>query len=199
MFDKSKVRIHYVRDLATVRPKLPTTEEKRDIATRGVPVGCIATFVDKEKDVIYFQYAISHPKDCFIKQRAVEIASGRLENKPWEVSGVPTSKHEIYAKVVATIVRNTEFLANVRSATRDQMEKAKKWHISAAFHKHAANWLEEYNKMQQFKEMAYPKITDTNIFGSAVTEAIATHHREGREVVVERDGKIVRLAPPTSK
>jgi CheY-like chemotaxis protein len=45
--------------------------------------------------------------------------------------------------------------------------------------------------------LAHAKAT-ANVFASAVTEAIATHHREGREVVVERDGKIVRLAPPRS-
>jgi CheY-like chemotaxis protein len=39
----------------------------------------------------------------------------------------------------------------------------------------------------------------TKVFASAVTEAIATHHREGREVVVERDGKIVRLASRSEK
>jgi hypothetical protein len=158
MFDKSKVRIHYVRDLTTVRPKLPSKDEKKNLSTRGVPVGCIATFVDKENDVIYFQYAISHPKDCFIKQRAVQIASGRLDDKPFRVSGVPCSKHEIYAKVVSVIVRNTSFLSNVRTATREQMEKAKKWHISANFHQHASNWLVEYNKMQAFKEKVLTKL-----------------------------------------
>jgi CheY-like chemotaxis protein len=45
--------------------------------------------------------------------------------------------------------------------------------------------------------LAHAKAT-TNVFTSAVREAIATHHREGREVVVERDGKFVRLAPPRS-
>jgi hypothetical protein len=33
-------------------------------------------------------------------------------------------------------------------------------------------------------------------FASEVTTAIAEHHRAGRDVVVEREGKLIRLPPP---
>jgi hypothetical protein len=167
-FDRSKVRVHYLRDLATIRPKLPSKNEKLETTsfTRGNPVGCIVSFVDKENDVIYFQYAISHPKDCFVKQRAVQIATGRLDQKPWIIQGVPSSKHEIYAKIVSYIVKNSEFLSNVRKASREEMEKAKKWHISAKFHLHANAWLTEYKKMQLFKEKVLTKLASNNIIAA---------------------------------
>jgi hypothetical protein len=39
----------------------------------------------------------------------------------------------------------------------------------------------------------------TEAFASAVNEAVATHHKEGRKVVVERDGNLVHLAPSAVK
>jgi hypothetical protein len=150
--DSAKMRIHYMRDLKTVRPKLPSKNTKNRTFTRGEPVGCIVTLVDKEKNIVYFQYAISHPKDTFIKRRAIQIAKARLEKQPWKIDGIPDSKHEIYAKIVSYIVKNTAFLANARKATREQMEQASSWRISARFHMHARAWMEQYNKLQKLKQ-----------------------------------------------
>lgn len=121
------VRIYYLRDNENIRTR---TDGSR---TRGNPIACVVTDVDKAAGTIRYAVSTLHPPfrdksgalvtPRFDKELSKLIASGRLEKKATVIQGVPGSGHEITLAVMRHIAANTTAVT-LRELAREWVEVA---------------------------------------------------------------------------
>jgi len=104
------LRIYYLRDNVNVRRKDDGS------MSRGNPVACVVTSVNRENGTIRYAVSTLHPPYMedgklitphFDRELSKKIASGRLAKKPLVLQGIPGSGHEITMKVMQHIAANT--------------------------------------------------------------------------------------------
>jgi hypothetical protein len=123
------VRIYYLRDHENIRTRTDGSH------TRGNPVACVVTEVDKKTGTIRYAVSTLHPPFLdksgavvtprFDKLLSKRIATGRLTKKPTTLQGVPGSGHEITLKVMCHIADNTK-AATLRNLAIDWVKAASK-------------------------------------------------------------------------
>ncbi len=129
------VRIYYLRDRRNIR----TREDGS--CTRGNPIACVVTEVDKGTGTIRYAVSTLHPpftdKDGafvtpkFDKTLSKRIATGRLTKRATVLQGVPGSGHEITLKVMRHIAENTTAVT-LRNLAREWVEMASRPRAAAA-------------------------------------------------------------------
>ena len=120
-------RIYYLRDQNNVQVRA------NGFRTRGNPVAIVVSRVDRVNGQIHYGFAAVHPKDCFVKTRARQIASGRLEDTTSkyhytiDVADIPNTGHEISRIILSDIAEN-DFLYNGAPEIPNRVRRlAKQW------------------------------------------------------------------------
>jgi hypothetical protein len=124
----SPVRIHYLRDKRTVQPKTGGF-------TKGTPLVCLMTLLDRTNDSILYSFATIHPDDVFNKKLANKIVEGRLKTNPFSIKGIPATGHEITKKIMLDIMEYEDSL----------IEGSKAFIMPQNVRKLAAQWLKTSN------------------------------------------------------
>ena len=91
-------RYYYLRDKSRGHNRPDGTP------SRGVPLACLYTVVNRNDNTVKYALASVHPRDSFVKAKARQIAQGRLETNPIVLQGVPENGHQITQKVMQDIL-----------------------------------------------------------------------------------------------
>jgi hypothetical protein len=104
-------RVYYLRDKKNIHIR------PNGLPTRGNPIACVVSEIDRENDSIKYSFSIAHPatKTCpgerFDKAIARKIATNRLvsglDRCTYSIVGCPKGGHDINRKVMAHIAANT--------------------------------------------------------------------------------------------
>ena len=103
-----RAKIYYLRDRKNLHIK------KDGSLTRGNPIACIATMVDRKKDVLIYAISASHKKDSFFKRKGRVLAEARLQVDPEEIDCVPEKSYEIIKVIMTHLVRRDDHMVSAR-------------------------------------------------------------------------------------
>lgn len=119
------MRYYYLRDGKNIQKR------KDGTFTKGNPLVLIASEVDRLSSTIRYAIAAVHPKDNFVRAKAIHIVKERLAKKPIVLQGLPKGGYEILRKIMSDLFANDEHT------------------VSRRVRKLALNWLEQAREVKQ--------------------------------------------------
>ena len=96
---------------------------------KNQPIGCVASKLDREGEKLLYHFSILHKKDQFNRTRAREIADGRLEKEPLQISFAElgtVNAHSIHKAIMTSISANVSLSENGKTSSRARMA-ASRW------------------------------------------------------------------------
>jgi len=103
-----KPKIYYLRDRKNLHMK------KDGTLTRGNPIACIATVVDRERNTLVYSLATAHKKDSFFKRKGRVLAEARLQVDPEKINCVPEKSYEIIKVIMKHLIRRDDHMVSAR-------------------------------------------------------------------------------------
>jgi len=130
----TNIRFHYVRDRRS--KYIRTLQDGR--TSRGIPLACIASQVDRVGKCINIAMATVHSSDdTFSYYIARKIALGRLEIEPIEIQvngNIPYSGREIAKIIMEYISYSVETPSRVKNAARKWLSHTKEYDNMFKYH-----------------------------------------------------------------
>lgn len=100
------------------------------------PIGCIATQLHQDENAnfsVSYQYSVVNPKDQFKRDVARNVASIRLDKKPYSVA-LPSkpSNHEVLREIMKALFADSHTPSRARKAARLWLNHSKEMEVYMA-------------------------------------------------------------------
>jgi hypothetical protein len=115
-------RFVYLRDRTNIQKKA------NGEYTRGDPVACVLTEMNRDKCELRYSIAIVHPKDHFVKALGRKIATARMNINPIVLENMSKTAggHEIHRTVMLDLCNAEEVSNRVKELACDWVEHCRR-------------------------------------------------------------------------